>query len=53
MEMIGEPDQKIGRPRQVYDGPPRRDYLPIRRRKKMAHKGGADGQLNGEARNTD
>jgi citrate synthase len=53
MEMIGEPDQKIGRPRQVYDGPVCRDYEPIHRRKRGAHKGGANGQLNGEARNTD
>jgi citrate synthase len=28
-EMIGDPEQKIGRPRQLYVGPPRRDYLPI------------------------
>jgi len=24
--MIAEPQQRIGRPRQVYDGPARRDY---------------------------
>jgi len=53
MEMIGEPDQKIGRPRQVYEGPACRDYVPISRRKKMPHKGREDGQLNGEAHNTD
>jgi len=53
MEMIGEPDQKIGRPRQIYEGTPRRDYVPIRRRKKGAHKAAGDGALNGEARNTD
>ena len=53
MEMIGEPDQKIGRPRQVYDGPARRDYVPIRRRKKGMPKGGGEGMLNGEAHNTD
>ena len=52
MEMIGEPDQKIGRPRQIYDGAARRDYLPIRRRRQAASAlGGA--LLNGEARNTD
>ncbi len=26
MEMIAEPQQRIGRPRQLYDGPSRRDY---------------------------
>lgn len=29
MEMIADPNQKIGRPRQVYDGPRMRDYAPI------------------------
>ncbi len=29
MEMIAEPQQRIGRPRQVYDGPARRDYCPM------------------------
>ncbi len=28
-EMIGDPEQKIGRPRQLYVGPPRRDYVQI------------------------
>jgi len=28
-EMIGDPDTKIGRPRQVYVGEPLRDYTPI------------------------
>lgn len=32
MEMIGEKDQRIGRPRQLYVGPPRRDYVNIDRR---------------------
>jgi citrate synthase len=32
-EMIEDPDQKIGRPRQLYTGEPRRNYLPISRRK--------------------
>jgi citrate synthase len=32
-EMIEDPHQKIGRPRQLYTGEPRRDYLPIARRK--------------------
>ena len=32
-EMIQDPEQKIGRPRQLYTGAPRRDYQPISRRK--------------------
>ena len=32
-EMIEDPHQKIGRPRQLYTGAPRRDYQPISRRK--------------------
>ncbi len=28
-EMIAEPDQKIGRPRQLYTGPTQREYRPI------------------------
>ena len=31
-EMIEDPSQKIGRPRQVYTGPTRRDYAPIEQR---------------------
>ena len=31
-EMIGDPQQKIGRPRQLYTGAARREYLPISRR---------------------
>jgi citrate synthase len=31
-EMIAEPNQKIGRPRQLYVGPPQRDYVAIDRR---------------------
>jgi citrate synthase len=31
-EMIGDPEQKIGRPRQLYTGAPPRDYVPIDRR---------------------
>ena len=31
-EMIEDPHQKIGRPRQLYTGSPRRDYRPISRR---------------------
>jgi citrate synthase len=31
-EMISDPEQKIGRPRQLYNGPPPRDYVPIDRR---------------------
>ncbi|MEQ6340318.1 MAG: citrate synthase [Gammaproteobacteria bacterium] len=32
MEMIADPDQRIGRPRQVYDGAGRRDYVEIKDR---------------------
>jgi len=32
MEMISEPDQRIGRPRQLYDGAARRDYTPVCKR---------------------
>jgi citrate synthase len=28
-EMISDPDQKIGRPRQLYTGPAARDYVPV------------------------
>jgi citrate synthase len=31
-EMIAEPDQKIGRPRQLYTGSPRRDFVPFSKR---------------------
>ena len=31
-EMNEDPSQKIGRPRQVYTGPERRDYVPIDQR---------------------
>src|SRR5690348_10919423 len=32
-EMIEDPNQKIGRPRQLYTGATQRDYIPISRRK--------------------
>jgi citrate synthase len=32
-EMIEDPHQKIGRPRQLYTGATHRDYVPISRRK--------------------
>ena len=32
MEMIAEPDQRIGRPRQIYTGHPMRDYTPLDQR---------------------
>ncbi len=32
-EMIEDPSQKIGRPRQLYSGATKRDYVPISRRK--------------------
>ncbi len=31
-EMIEDPGQKIGRPRQLYTGAPRRDYTPVEKR---------------------
>jgi citrate synthase len=31
-EMIADPAQKIGRPRQLYTGAPRRDYVPLEKR---------------------
>ena len=31
-EMIEDPSQKIGRPRQLYTGAPRRDYVPPTKR---------------------
>ena len=31
-EMISDPNQKIGRPRQLYTGAPRRDYTPVDKR---------------------
>ncbi len=32
-EMIEDPKQKIGRPRQLYTGATRRDYVPVSMRK--------------------
>jgi citrate synthase len=31
-EMISDPEQKIGRPRQLYTGPAQRDYIPVDKR---------------------
>ena len=31
-EMISDPEQKIGRPRQLYVGEPQRDYVPVDKR---------------------
>jgi citrate synthase len=31
-EMLGDPEQKIARPRQIYTGPGRRDYVPAGKR---------------------
>ncbi len=31
-EMISDPEQKIGRPRQLYVGPTKRDWLPVEKR---------------------
>jgi citrate synthase len=30
--MISDPEQKIGRPRQLYVGPTQRDYVPLGKR---------------------
>jgi citrate synthase len=32
-EMIEDPQQKIGRPRQLYTGSPKRKFVPIGKRK--------------------
>jgi citrate synthase len=31
-EMMEDPQQRIGRPRQIYTGAPQRDYVPVARR---------------------
>ena len=31
-EMLCDPDQKIGRPRQIFLGPAKRDYVPMEKR---------------------
>ena len=31
-EMMEDPQQRIGRPRQIYTGAPQRDYVPITKR---------------------
>jgi citrate synthase len=33
MEMMADPEQRIGRPRQVYTGPVTRDYVPLKERR--------------------
>ncbi len=53
MEMISDPEQRIGRPRQIYSGYACRDYEDIGKRKKSVHKSTIDAELSGEARNTD
>ena len=32
-EMIEDPSQRIGRPRQLYTGPAQRDFVPIDKRR--------------------
>ena len=32
MEMMGDPEQRIGRPRQLYTGQPKREYVPVKKR---------------------
>ena len=34
-EMILDPEQKISRPRQIYIGPERRDFVPIEERQEQ------------------
>jgi citrate synthase len=33
-EMLGDPEQKLGRPRQLFEGATQRDFVPMERRKK-------------------
>ena len=33
MEMVGDPEQKISRPRQIYTGSQPRDYVPMAQRR--------------------
>jgi len=33
-EMVRDPEQKIARPRQIFTGAPRRDYVPADQREK-------------------
>ncbi len=39
LEMLQDPEQKIARPRQIYIGPSRRDYVPIEEREKSPPSG--------------
>jgi citrate synthase len=32
MEMMEDPERRIGRPRQLYTGPDKRDFIPITER---------------------
>jgi citrate synthase len=32
LEFVGDPEQRIARPRQVFAGPEQRDYLPLAQR---------------------
>jgi citrate synthase len=34
-EMLNDPDQKIARPRQIYIGPPKRDYVSREKRRQQ------------------
>ena len=42
-KMIEDPDQKIARPRQLYTGAPKRQYVDIK------HRVGSNGALTGKA----
>ena len=44
-EMIADPEQKIGRPRQLYVGATQRDYVPVEKRRRLG-----SGQRQREAR---
>jgi len=51
-EMIEDPNQKIGRPRQLYTGETRRDYIPISRRKQRNRVENAEGAASSRALGT-
>jgi citrate synthase len=42
-EMIADPMQKIGRPRQLYIGKSQRDYVPMNKRVSLESKSGGKG----------
>ena len=49
-EMIADPEQKIGRPRQLYTGATQRDYVPVRQAPRLSRqRQGEAGALAGRA----